>query len=349
MATAHIGYRRCAVGISAGLGLALPLVAYVAAQPLDGTGEAIRAGAMPFAAGVVAGVGLLTITGHVLDARAERIAAEKAEAASLTSVFSRVEAGHTVATGAAQADAVRGAGTSAKPADAAPRGRRFGRKRELDGVPVITRAIGALDEIEAWAEIDSMLSDGSPFSCDPARSKDVYQIALEELMNTARASAKAETPAPAAAAEPTAEEREAAADREAAMASLYGEGASERSCVPVLPTISAVEARPTSKAVAAPTAVEAPAMAAEPETSASAADVPVADYSGHEAMWARALAILDEDMDEPVPAGLSGATAALGAATAPRANRPVHHTSHEYLRVIEGGTASMPSLEVAEA
>ena len=31
--------------------------------------------------------------------------------------------------------------------------------------------------------IDSMLDDDSPVSCDPVRSRDVYQVAIDELTN----------------------------------------------------------------------------------------------------------------------------------------------------------------------
>lgn len=40
-----------------------------------------------------------------------------------------------------------------------------------------------MDEAEAWSMIDSMLDDDSPVSCDPAHSRDVYQVAIDELTN----------------------------------------------------------------------------------------------------------------------------------------------------------------------
>ena len=40
-----------------------------------------------------------------------------------------------------------------------------------------------MDEDEAWSMIDSMLDDDSPVSCDPAHSRDVYQVAIDELTN----------------------------------------------------------------------------------------------------------------------------------------------------------------------
>ena len=38
-----------------------------------------------------------------------------------------------------------------------------------------------MSEADAWSMIDSMLDDDSPVSCDPTRSRDVYQVAIDEL------------------------------------------------------------------------------------------------------------------------------------------------------------------------
>ncbi|MFR7750761.1 MAG: hypothetical protein ACLU1W_08485 [Collinsella sp.] len=59
----------------------------------------------------------------------------------------------------------------------------FQRRHADDGVPTIARAANAMDEAEAWSMIDSMLDDDSPVSCDPTRSRDVYQVAIDELTN----------------------------------------------------------------------------------------------------------------------------------------------------------------------
>mgnify|MGYP007068562841 CR=1 FL=1 len=154
MAEARIGYRGNAVGISAGLGIALPLAAYAVSLPFDGVSEVVRADAMPFAAGIVAGVGMLALTGHLLDVHADRVAAEEAEAARFSSMYE---------TGVIN----RGASNSHSQTSSAPRGKRFARKGTPAGVPVISRAVDALDEMEAWAEIDAMFKDGSPISCRP--------------------------------------------------------------------------------------------------------------------------------------------------------------------------------------
>ena len=87
MAAAKIGYRGNAIGISAGLGIALPLAAYAATLPFDGVNDAVRADALPFAAGIVAGVGMLALTGHLIDRHAERVAEDEAEAARFASLY----------------------------------------------------------------------------------------------------------------------------------------------------------------------------------------------------------------------------------------------------------------------
>lgn len=421
MAAARIGYRGNAIGISAGLGIALPLAAYAATLPFDGVNEAVRADALPFAAGIVAGVGMLALTGHLIDRHADRAAEEEAEAARFASLYgdSSARAGE--------------ASTATK--SASQRGKRFAHGGTPTGVPVISRAVDALDEMEAWAEIDAMFSEDSPISCDPTRSKDMYQIALEELLKAERSAAQpqaAPTSAPsyasgtaqvqpqvqhrqqsqyqpqanasvqagaqayaaaysqapqlqqtvAAAMPPSAQpalDPDEANARDEAMAALYGDAVAHRSHAPVLPTMSPV----TAQASTSP----ATAVSAAPVTKARDEEisVPVADYSGHEGMWAAALAILD-DLDSAGPSigshtasvenksGSSVETSYLDArrmaaiAEGGRATREhshvnelieeefnrvpsksVHHTAHEYLKVIEGGTAAMPALQTAEA
>lgn len=386
MAEARIGYRGNAVGISAGLGIALPLAAYAVSLPFDGVSEVVRADAMPFAAGIVAGVGMLALTGHLLDVHADRVAAEEAEAARFSSMYE---------TGVIN----RGASNSHSQTSSAPRGKRFARKGTPAGVPVISRAVDALDEMEAWAEIDAMFKDGSPISCDPTRSKDMYQIALEELRRSERA-ATAATPVTAAAAiaatAATAAVRattpapqtvnaggslvddfdlDEADARDEAMASLYGPSVVSRSHAPVLPTMSA----PVVQS-AVPVRTAQASSPAQQVRSQEAPSVPVADYSGHEGMWVAALAILaDESVSavtsvssapavaEPAETSVMDAKRMAAIAEGGHATRlhshvnsiieeefdkvpskSVHRTAHEYLKVIEGGTAGMPALRSAE-
>ena len=264
---------------------------------------------------------------------------------------------------------------------------------------MISRAVDALDEMEAWAEIDAMFKDGSPISCDPTRSKDMYQIALEELRRSERAAAAA-TPVTAAAAiaatAATAAVRvttpvpqaanaggsfvddfdlDEADARDEAMASLYGPSVVSRSHAPVLPTMSA----PVVQS-AVPVRTAQASSPAQQVRSQEAPSVPVADYSGHEGMWAAALAILaDESVSaltsvsstpavaEPAATSVMDARRMAAIAEGSHATRlhshvnsiieeefdkvpskSVHRTAHEYLKVIEGGTAGMPALQSAE-
>ena len=340
MAVESMGYRKGAIAISAGLGVALPLAAYAATLPFDGVNEAIRSDILPLVAGSLAGVGMLAISGHLMDARAEHLAEEQVEAARFKSAF---------------ADARSAATTHVSRAGSRPHGHRGGRSATPDGVPVISRAVDALDEAEAWAEIDAMFSGDSPFSCDPARSKDMYQIALEELRRTEQAAAQAAARSATAAADAC----EDVIGRDEAMASLYGGTAARASYVPVLPKMQPASA-PVSAAPVRPVAV------------ASTVEVPMADYSGHEDMWARALAILAEGTAPKAPQ--SDQTVCVGvdrmAALAEGGNetkmhtrvnamiedefdkvesKSVHAVAREYLKVIEGGTASLDARQLAEA
>lgn len=351
MAVESIGYRKGAIVISAGLGLALPLAAYAATLPFDGAGEAIRSQALPLAVGSIAGVGMLAISGRLLDARAARLAEEEEEAERLKSAFF----------------AARDADSTHVSQRSAQMHARRRRPATPDGVPVISRAIDALDEAEAWAEIDAMFSGDSPFSCDPARSKDMYQIALEELRRTERTSAKAAPAAASAGVAVSVESREDVLGRDEAMVSLYGSAASSNPYVPVLPKMQAVQApTPTSPATAAaqPTSQDS--------DSRGEVAVPMADYTGHEDMWARALAILAEESaprdtvaEETacVDAGRMAALAEGGNSTTFHVqvnalvedeigkveSKAFHAMAHEYLKVIEGGTASMDARQLAEA
>lgn len=267
------------------------------------------------------------------------------------------------------------------------------RRRSLDDVPTISRAAGAPSEDEAWAMIDSMLDEDSPVSCDPARSRDVYQVAIDEikgagaeagnlnrediaaaaravagshvapagttaqfvsLVANANATAagtaqgQASTWAQPAAASQAAtsqnsDDAESAAAREAAVNSLWGAPAvnavkTADTAVPYndalasLPVINAAgDAVPVSAddTFVASMAAYAPQNAGVPQASdtlqvadASSAvfngdaetdylgdddspvetDVPMADYSGHEDMWAAALAVLDEPAPKAAPA-----------------------------------------------
>lgn len=398
MASAMRSHRAIAVGISGGFGLALPFVAYLATLPFGDTSNAVRADAVPFAAGALAGVGLMALSSYLIDASA-------------------------AADDAADQVAAKPAAASQKPARSA----RASETSVLKGVPIITRAVDALDEEEAWAEIDAMFADDSPISCDPIHSKDMYQIAFEELQRAEQERAAAATAQhePAARADAPVPSRSVRADASSAAPVAAAETGRLRATVPAAASTAAfialaekasTTASEASSSTAATAATEAAAAAAT-EARESARDraaamaslgeayagavassaatvaataatpvpqpaeevvytVPVADYSGHEAMWEAAVAILEE-LDAPSGSSLATSSPAETAQMDARrmaelaedgcverdhrrvdaileeefdrmGSNSVRRTTHEYLRVIQGGTAAMPRLK-AEA
>lgn len=453
MASKQHGHRAIAVGISGGIGLAVPLLAHVATQSSPEAQATVASLSIPFALGSFAGVGAYVLSSSLFDMMDRREAERAAESAS--------------ATATAQADAPASAqgAFEQESGDAAPFAagecapaavttsfeadieRFFGRHGKPDDVPVIARAADAMSEAQAWEEIDSMLSDSSPVSCDPLQSKDIYQIALEELARSGatgvvgRASA-ARRAAPAAAAGASAASAAAAAasgdasvpadatatfmaiaasregvteslskdrldeiaSREAAMGSLDIMVAEEDmpAVAPVAQPAQPVTVAPQAGAAvqatslidldldepsgfvfqpaqAGPVAVAADAadVAAEPvaPVASSSADnesqtveVPMVDYSGHEEMWAEALAILEEPAAPAAPMGAHFAPRVAAVNEGRRAtavhshvnqlldqelnhieSQSMRHTSREFLRVIQGGTAAMPRLQAEEA
>lgn len=458
MASKQHGHRAIAVGISGGIGLAVPLLAHVATQSSPEAQATVASLSIPFALGSFAGVGAYVLSSSLFDMMDRREAERAAESAS--------------ATATAQADAPASAqGAFAQESgDAAPFAagecasaavttsfeadieRFFGRHGKPDDVPVIARAADAMSEAQAWEEIDSMLSDSSPVSCDPLQSKDIYQIALEELARSgatgvvgrasaarhaasaaaAGASADAAVATDAAAAgdasvpadatatfmaiaasregvtESLSKDRlDEIASREAAMGSLDIMVAEEDmpAVAPVAQPAQPVTVAPQAGAAvqatslidldldepsgfvfqpaqAGPVAVAADAadaadVAAEPVASAAPSstdnesqtvEVPMVDYSGHEEMWAEALAILDEPAAPAAPMGAHFAPRVAAVNEGRRAtavhshvnqlldqelnhieSQSMRHTSREFLRVIQGGTAAMPRLQAEEA
>ncbi len=381
-------HRALTAGLSVGAGLAVSAAIYAATIPFEEVHAMVEGAVVPFAVGSVAGVGIYAIGASIADAR----------------VRARLQREQD----AADAKANEKAGAKEK-------GSLFSHSRNATpkGVPVIARAQNAMTEAEAWADIDSLLDGSSPVSCDPARSKDIYEIALEEMARTASVS----TASPSASGAPvppdmTATSAFVLSQMQAAMATqaqavvppVPVRAPSDVSAAPVARQVSEVPAvepqQQVAKSQAEPAA--APASAVQqaeitsvlPElsqddflASASAAveepaviEVPVADYSGHEDMWAEALAILEEKpepLEQKPPRGAhfrkientDPVNPLRMSAVAEGANETVRHTrineileeelekvpsqsmrstSREYLRVIQGGTMSMPRLS-AEA
>ena len=187
MASKQHGHRAIAVGISGGIGLAVPLLAHVATQSSPEAQATVASLSIPFALGSFAGVGAYVLSSSLFDMM-DRHEAERAVESASVAATAQVDA-----PAAAQGAFARESGSAApfvagECASAAVTTsfeadieRFFGRHGKPDDVPVIARAADAMSEAQAWEEIDSMLSDSSPVSCDPLQSKDIYQIALEEL------------------------------------------------------------------------------------------------------------------------------------------------------------------------
>lgn len=450
MASKQHGHRAIAVGISGGIGLAVPLLAHVATQSSPEAQATVASLSIPFALGSFAGVGAYVLSSSLFDMMERREAERAAESAS------------AAATAQADAPAAAQGAFAQESGNAAPFAagecasaavttsfeadieRFFGRHGKPDDVPVIARAADAMSEARAWEEIDSMLSDSSPVSCDPLHSKDIYQIALEELARsgatgvvgkasaapagasadatsaTAAAASDASVPADATAAfmaiaasrenvtESLSKDRlDEIASREAAMGSLDIMVAEEDmpAVAPVAQPAQPVTVAPQAGAAvqatslidldldepsgfvfqpaqAGPAAVASDAadaadVAAEPvapvassstDNESQTVEVPMVDYSGHEEMWAEALAILEEPAAPAAPMGAHFAPRVAAVNEGRRAtavhshvnqlldqelnhieSQSMRHTSREFLRVIQGGTAAMPRLQAEEA
>ena len=385
-------HRALTAGLSAGAGLAISAAAFAATMPFERVHSVIGSAAVPFAVGSVAGVGLFAIGLGIADiATAHR------------------DEGYQAKVRKANADAE--AYRRSRQRTAAPK-----------GVPVIARASDALSEEEAWADIDELLRSDSPVSCDPARSKDIYEIALEEMSAGAAASSSAHaayatstatepvvdpfayTPQPddaygvwasQASADVTSQiYAQAPADVTASTHTPSGvvagqgfqQAAQAADSTNVYMAAAGYQAAaPSPQAAGFDLDLDEPSMdyfsevpvapAAEAVAEPAVASVPMADYSGHEDMWAAALAILAEPDDAGATAFAS--TANLGntdplAATRMSAfaegaqqtgrhtrvneileeefervpSQSVRRTSREYLRVIQGGTQALPRMTV---
>lgn len=400
MASQKHTHRSAAIGLSGGLALAVPLAAYAATLPFDGVHYVVRTAGLPFALGAFAGIGFYAMSSAFYESREE--AEEAEQVGSDESLF---------ATG------ILDGGTG-----------MFRRRGADDSVPVIARAVDAMSEAEAWAEIDQLLSEDSPVSCDASTSKDIYQLALEELARAASSSPDS-TRAAAAAGGATASGQASAAGPASVSADARDASAAagHTAGMPALAAgsngdamqatsvdldldepsgVFAVTDDVVAAVVAADAAAEAAAAEAAAEAAAPAAGAPVAaavaqgapvgdeasaafgddapvqevvmvDYTGHEEMWTRAIAVLEEDAAPVAAAGsyrpkhalrtdfIDDPARARAVAEGARSTRMHSHvneilseeldrvdsqgvrrTSHEYLRVIQGGTASMPALKV---
>ena len=430
MASSDATQRAVLAGLSCGIGLAAPVVMYAATLPFSSVNETVVAGAVPFAVGAVAGVGIYAASLGISEYRAQH--AERLfqpDAMGGAANVSQHQNEFQTASMPAQQQwaAPQTPAAAARPNVAQPSSvfsgltGAFQRLHADDGVPTISRAADAMSEAEAWSMIDSMLDEDSPVSCDPARSRDVYQVAIDELTyggqtgsynrddiaaaaravsgshaapagstaafvalvaNAANNAATAQsvtydtavpvTPAAAVvdpyADEPLAVDEETIAARRAAESSLWGAPAQQQAAgavpyntnianMPIISDASAVAvdlddldepviSNDMPYVVAAP--ADAPASASqpvavdEPAAAASEVDVPMADYSGHEGMWAAAAAILDEVV-EPAP------VAAPVFTPAPQPAAPTYVGRHSAVFPEDTARISREGIERAEA
>ena len=193
MASSDATQRAVLAGLSCGIGLAAPVVMYAATLPFSSVNETVVAGAVPFAVGAVAGVGIYAASLGISEYRAEHDGRLfEPDAVGGAAQFGRTHNEFKTASIPAQQQGA--APQPAAPADQANAAQpssaflsgltgAFQRRHADDGVPTIARAANAMDEAEAWSMIDSMLDDDSPVSCDAVRSRDVYQVAIDELTN----------------------------------------------------------------------------------------------------------------------------------------------------------------------
>lgn len=428
MASSDATQRVVLAGLSCGIGLAAPVVMYAATLPFSSVNETVVAGAVPFAVGAVAGVGIYAASLGISEYRAqhaERLFQPDAMGGAVNVNQHQNESQTASMPAQQQWAAPQGVATAAPavPADAVQPSSVFSgltgafqRLHTDDGVPTIARAADAMSEADAWSMIDGMLDDDSPVSCNPARSRDVYQVAIDELTyggktgsynrddiaaaaravsgshtapagstaafvalvaNAANNAAAAQsvtydtavpvTPAAAVdsyADEPLAVDEETVAARRAAESSLWGAPAQQQAAeampynanlanMPIISDASAaaIDLDDLDEPVISndvPYVVDAPASASqsvavdEPVDATPEEDVPMADYSGHEGMWAAAAAILDEVV-EPAPVG------APVFAPAPQPAAPAYVGRHSAVFPEDTARISREGIERAEA
>ena len=427
MASSDATQRAVLAGLSCGIGLAAPVVMYAATLPFSSVNETVVAGAVPFAVGAVAGVGIYAASLGISEYRAEhdgRLFQPDAMggAANFNQHHSEFKTASIPAQQqeAPQPEAPTVQANAAQPSSAFLSGLTgaFQRRHADDGVPTISRAANAMDEAEAWAMIDSMLDDDFPVSCDPERSRDVYQVAIDELTNggktgsynrddiaaaaravsgshaapagstaasvalvanaannaahnAAPAGASAATataasagqqsaaqPAPVAdpyADEPLAVDEETIAARRAAESSLWGASAQKQAAeaapynanlasMPIISDAKGVDLVDLDEPAAVTASIDAQDRVDTgnlPDASLEE-DIPMVDYSGHEDMWAAAVAIMAEVVD---PAPVMASTAV----SAPVPAAPAYVGRHSAVLPEDTARISREGIERAEA
>lgn len=411
MASSDATQRAVLAGLSCGIGLAAPVVMYAATLPFSSVNETVVAGAVPFAVGAVAGVGIYAASLGISEYRAqreERLFQPDAMggAANLNQHQSEFK---TASIPAQQQDATPYAATSASQAQSEQSTSAFlsgltgafQRRHVDDGVPTIARAADAMDEAEAWSMIDicsttirrlaatlhaRATSIKSPSTSSPTAGRPAPSIATTSppaaravsgsqaapagstaafvalVANAAANNAYSATSADANASadnsyvdEDMTADEEAVAARRAAESSLWGAPAQQQAAeaapynanlasMPIISGAADIDLDDLDEPAAITASIDAQDRIDTgdlPDASLEV-DVPMADYSGHEDMWAAATAILDE-IDEPAPA------AAPAPVTAPQPAAPAYVGRHSAVFPEDTARISRESIERAEA
>lgn len=322
MATQATRTYAISAGLSCGVGVAAPLLVYAISTQIEALQGVVGASALPFAVGALSGAGVFALTARSLGLGA---------AQALPDAGFALVAGEQ---GTDRSEAAPGSGHRSQSDIVAEQDaeRFFGRQGAPKGVPVIARAQNAATDQGVWDDIDELLRSDSPISCDPSRSKDIYEIALEELRG---GSTPAQRPADEHAS--VSPDKTSVFLAAAQRAGIIADDLDE----PDLGDGPADQA----PAAGAPRADAGGAVEEEPETYT----VPMADYSGHEDMWAAALDILEEDpRTETIEEGRRSnrfhehVNSLIEEEFDRAASSTVRNTSREYLHVIQGGTTSFP-------
>lgn len=421
MASSDATQRAVLAGLSCGIGLAAPVVMYAATLPFSSVNETVVAGAVPFAVGAVAGVGIYAASLGISEYRAQHAERlfEPDAMGGAANINQHQNEFQTASMPAQQQWAAPQGVATAAPAVQANAAQpssvfsgltgAFQRRRADDGVPTIARAADAMSEADAWSMIDSMLDDDSPVSCDPTRSRDVYQVAIDELTyggqtgsynrddiaaaarvvsgshaapagstaafvalvaNAANNAATAQsvtydtavpvTPAAATAVDPYADEplavdEETVAARRAAESSLWGASAQMQAAeavpynaklasMPIISDAKGVDLSDLDEPAAITASIDAQDRVdtdSLPDASLEE-DIPMADYSGHEDMWAAAMAIMAEAAEHaPV--------AVPTPAASPASVAPVYVGRHSSVLPEDTARISREGIERAEA
>lgn len=345
-------------GLSCGVGVVAPLLVLAASTQFDALQSFATATALPFAVGALSGAGVFALTAHTMG-----LGVSEDEP-----YVSGYQDAHQLDHNTKQ----RGESLSVEEEDSE---RFFGKQGAPKGVPVITRAPNAESTQSAWEDIDAWMASDAYVSCDPAKSKDIYEIALEELRR-GNTSVHPVTPSGDSVTTATSPDSTSvfmaayAAARAARATSLVP--TTQQACdSDATASISINEDRPVRRIASNnekdklffavsngyhDSDLDEPEVTAGPTVDPILADishaeptVAMADYSGHEDMWAQALAILNEKShNEAVEEGKrfnqfhEHVNNLIEEEFDRSLSSTVRNTSHEYLHVIQGGTMSFP-------